>query len=64
MPKVREEILVGLDIGTSKVCVVVGELMSDGHLDLIGIGTAPSRGVSKGVVDDISATVEAIEKAV
>lgn len=64
MAKGREEILVGLDVGTSKVCAVVGELMPDGTLDLIGIGTAPSKGVSKGVVDDISATIEAIEQAV
>lgn len=64
MPKGREEIIVGLDIGTSKVCAVVAELMPDESLDLIGIGTAESRGVSKGIVDDMSATIEAIEQSI
>ena len=43
----REEIVVGLDIGTSKVCVVVGELQKDSSIKIIGVGEAASRGVRK-----------------
>lgn len=56
------ELLVGLDIGTSKVAAVVGEL-NDGALSVIGVGSAPSDGLRKGVVVNIDATVQAIEQA-
>ena len=56
------ELLVGLDIGTSKVAAVVGEL-NDGNLSVIGVGAAPSDGLRKGVVVNIDATVQAIEQA-
>jgi cell division protein FtsA len=56
------ELLVGLDIGTSKVAAVVGEL-NDGTLSVIGVGSAPSDGLRKGVVVNIDATVQAIEQA-
>ena len=59
----REELIVGLDIGTTKVAAVVGEITEDG-LDIVGVGTAPSRGLRKGVVVNIDATVESIERAV
>ncbi len=59
----HEELIVGLDIGTTKICCVVAEV--DGEkVDIIGIGTHPSRGLRKGVVIDIEATVESIRKAV
>jgi cell division protein FtsA len=56
------ELLVGLDIGTSKVAAVVGEL-NDGTLSVIGVGSAPGDGLRKGVVVNIDATVQAIEHA-
>lgn len=58
-----ENIIVGLDIGTTKICAVVGDV-SEGKVDIIGIGTHPSIGLRKGVVVNIEATVESIKKAV
>ncbi|MFN8624704.1 MAG: cell division protein FtsA [Candidatus Binatia bacterium] len=58
----KSELLVGLDIGTSKVAAVVGEC-SDGVLAVVGAGSAPSDGLRKGVVVNIEATVHAIEHA-
>lgn len=62
MPR-KENIVVGLDIGTTKVCAIVGEVTHDG-IDIIGIGSHPSRGLRKGVVVNIEATVESIKKAI
>jgi cell division protein FtsA len=59
----KDELIVGLDIGTTKIAAIVGELTEDG-LDIIGIGTAPSRGIRKGVVVNIDSTVQSIEKAI
>ena len=59
----RDELIVGLDIGTTKVAAIVGEITEDG-IDVIGIGTAPSRGLRKGVVVNIDATVQSIERAI
>ena len=63
MPK-NDQVLVGLDIGTSKIACVVAESSPDGKLDIIGIGTHPSRGLRKGVVVNIESTVESIRLAV
>jgi len=63
MPK-HNQVLVGLDIGTSKIACVVAEASPDGKLDIIGIGTHPSRGLRKGVVVNIESTVESIRLAV
>jgi cell division protein FtsA len=60
---VRENIIVGLDIGTTKICAVVGEV-TDNSINIIGIGTHPSIGLRKGVVVNIESTVESIKKAV
>ena len=60
---VRENIIVGLDIGTTKICAVVGEL-ADNAINIIGIGTHPSIGLRKGVVVNIESTVDSIKKAV
>ena len=58
------ELIVGLDIGTSKVAVIVGE-MRGSDLQVIGVGAAPSEeGLRKGVVVNVDATVQAIEEAV
>jgi len=59
----NEEIIVGLDIGTTKICAVVGE-ESQGDIHIIGIGTHPSIGLRKGVVVNIESTVDSIKKAV
>ena len=55
--------VVGLDIGTTKICAIVGEKTSNG-IDIIGIGTSPSSGLRKGVVINIESTVESIKKAI
>jgi len=59
----REELVVGLDIGTTKICCIVGEVMNEG-VDVVGIGTHPSKGLRKGVVVNIESTVNSIKKAV
>ncbi len=58
------KIIVGLDIGTSKIVAIVGELSVDGQLEVIGIGSHPSRGLQKGVVVNIESTVQSIQRAV
>ena len=60
----KERYLVGLDVGTSKVCAIVGELIDDGALDIVGIGVAESRGIRRGVVVNLEAAVESIKKAI
>ena len=57
-------LIVGLDIGTSKVVAIVGEVKADGALEIIGIGSHPSRGLKKGVVVNIESTVQSIQRAV
>ena len=59
----QENIIVGLDIGTTKICAVVGEKTGD-KINIVGIGTHPSIGLRKGVVVNIESTVESIQKAV
>ncbi len=59
-----ERYIVGLDIGTTKVCAVIAEAHPDGELEVVGVGLAPSRGQKKGVVVDIESTVESIKAAV
>ncbi|MCB1683405.1 MAG: cell division protein FtsA [Pseudomonadales bacterium] len=56
--------IVGLDIGTSKVAAIVGELTLDGELEIIGIGSYPSKGLKKGVVVNIESTVQSIQRAI
>lgn len=63
----KKDFVVGLDIGTTKICCIVGEVSEGGPnpvIDIVGIGTAPSSGLRKGVVINIDATVESITKAV
>lgn len=62
----KPNLIVGLDIGTTKICAIVGEVRDDAshRVDIIGIGTSPSRGLRKGVVVNIESTVESIKKAV
>ena len=60
----HERYVVGLDIGTSKVCTVVGELLDDGGVDVIGLGVAESKGLKRGVVVNLEAAVESIKKSI
>lgn len=62
--KSEKNLIVGLDIGTSKVVAIVGEVGVDGTMEIIGIGSHPSRGLRKGVVVNIESTVESIQRAV
>ncbi|WP_058482994.1 cell division protein FtsA [Legionella spiritensis] len=62
--KSEKNIITGLDIGTSKVVALVGEVAVDGAIEIIGIGRHPSRGLKRGVVVDIEATVNSIQRAV
>ena len=63
MPKEYKELVVGLDIGTAKVMVVVAEVLGNGELKLAGLGVAPSNGLKRGVVVNIDATVQSIQQA-
>jgi cell division protein FtsA len=58
------KMIVGLDIGTSKVVAIVGEVTADGELNIVGIGSHTSRGLKKGVVVNIESTVQSIQRAV
>ncbi|QGM22148.1 cell division protein FtsA [Spiribacter sp. 2438] len=62
--KQERNLLVGLDIGTSKVVAIVGEMQADGDVEVIGLGSHPSRGLKKGVVVNIESTVQSIQRAV
>src|SRR6187551_1254404 len=65
MAKAREnnKLIVGLDIGTSKIAAIVAELKPEGGFEIIGMGSHPSRGLKKGVVVNIETTVSAIQRA-
>src|SRR6184192_2585995 len=60
----EQTVLVAIDIGTTKVCVLIGEAGRAGGVDVIGIGQAPSDGLRKGVVVDIDRTVQSVASAV
>lgn len=60
----ENELIVGLDIGTSKVVAIVGEVDADGEIKVVGVGSHMSRGMKKGVVVNIESTVAAIQRAV
>src|SRR2546427_5757512 len=60
----EQTVLVAIDIGTTKVCVLIGEVAERGGVDVIGIGQAPSDGLRKGVVIDIDRTVQSVANAV
>jgi cell division protein FtsA len=59
----RDHILVGLEIGTSKICVVVGESKPDGSIKILGVGQAPSRGVRKGEIVDFDTAQKCVHEA-
>jgi cell division protein FtsA len=60
----KEKYVVGLDVGTSKVAAIVGELIDEDGLDIVGIGVAESNGIRRGVVTNLEAAVESIKKAI
>jgi len=62
--KTEKNLIVGLDIGTSKVVAIVGEINPEGGVEIIGIGSHPSRGLKKGTVVNIESTVQSIQRAV
>lgn len=62
--KTDRNLIVGLDIGTSKVAAIVGEINDGGEVEVIGIGSTPSRGLKKGVVINLESTVNSIQRAV
>lgn len=62
--KLEKNIITGLDIGTSKIVALIGEVGMDGTIEIIGIGRHPSRGLKRGVVVDIEATINSIQRAV
>lgn len=60
----RSGLIVGLDVGTSKIAAIVGEVKASGDVEVVGFGSHPSRGLKKGVVVNIEATVQSIKRAV
>jgi len=62
--RVAERTIVGIDVGTSKVCTLVGEISEEGDLRIIGVGLAPSQGLRKGVVVNVEEATEAITASV
>ncbi len=62
--KSDRRLVVGLDVGTSKIVAIVGELAADGTIEVVGVGMHPSRGLKKGVVVNIESTVRSIQRAV
>ncbi|MCW8832725.1 MAG: cell division protein FtsA [Colwellia sp.] len=65
MPKVTERnLVVGLDIGTSKISVAVGEITPDHQLSIVGVGNQPARGMDKGGVNDLNLVIQSIQRAI
>lgn len=61
---VESKTIVGLEVGTSKVVAVVGELLPDGVVNVLGVGSCPSKGIDKGSITDLSAVVNSIQRAI
>src|SRR5260370_3351813 len=64
MSKPEEKYIVALDIGTSKVCVLVGEVNDRGQLEIIGKGTSPMKGTRRGNIINLDQAIDAVKKAV
>src|SRR5687767_4045208 len=60
----KDRYIVGLDIGTTKVCILVAEIKDEGSIDIIGMGSCDSKGLRKGVITHVDPTVECIKKVV
>lgn len=61
---VDDNIIVGLDIGTATVSALVGEILPDGQINIIGAGSSPSRGMDKGGVNDLESVVKSVQRAI
>ncbi|MCD4812419.1 cell division protein FtsA [bacterium] len=59
-----EDLIVGLDLGTTKICAVIAEVLADEQVNIIGVGIKPSKGLRKGVVVNIETTIESVKAAV
>src|SRR5256885_8116519 len=64
MAKTEDKYIVALDIGTSKVCVLVGEVNDRGQLEIIGKGTSPMKGTRRGNIINLDQAIDAVKKAV
>ena len=64
LKKQDKNMIVGLDIGTSKVVALVGEVRQDGTVEMVGMGSHPSHGLKRGVVVNIESTVQSIQRAI
>ena len=62
MARKKDQYVVGLDIGTHKVCAIVAQITDEGRLDVIGIGQAESKGVRKGAIINLDATIDAVKR--
>ena len=62
--KMDKDLIVALDIGTNKIAALVGEVTPDRQIEIVGFGTHPSRGLKRGVVVNIEATVQSIQRAI
>jgi len=60
----NDNVIVGIDVGTTKICTVIGEIANDGVLDIIGEGTVPSDGMRKGVVTNLERTISSVRESV
>ena len=61
---VEAKIKVGLEVGTSKVVAVVGEVLPDGVVNVLGVGSSPSKGIDRGSITDLDAVVNSIQRAI
>ncbi|HVM32369.1 MAG TPA: cell division protein FtsA [bacterium] len=62
--ELKQDVVVGLDLGTTKVCTIIGELDDEGQVHIIGVGTTPSTGLKKGSVVNIEQTINSIKKSI
>jgi len=59
----KERVIVGIDVGTTKICALIGEVSQDNRLTIVGVGMAPSQGLRKGIVVNIDEAAAAIREA-
>lgn len=64
MKRINSDILVAIDVGTTKICVLVAQKISENNIEIIGIGKAPSLGIARGVVVDVAQAVHTIKQAI
>jgi len=60
----EKDVIVGLDVGTTKICVIVARVKDDNNIDILGIGKAPSFGLHRGIVVNPNKTTESIKEAI